>query len=108
MKKQIKKARKNSDRASKLKGCIWLGTYLLLIPSAAHADGNTLAGILGQFATYLTGTIGSIVSGLAIVGTGFACFGLGKIPKSYFIAVVAGIGLIFGAGQLVTFLLAGS
>jgi type IV secretory pathway VirB2 component (pilin) len=71
---------------------------------AASAD---LESTLTAFSTLLTGTIGKTVAGIALVGVGFGCFGLGKIPKSYLIAVVVGIGIVFGAAALVN-TLAGS
>jgi type IV secretory pathway VirB2 component (pilin) len=72
--------------------------YLTFFPAVACAD---VAGTLNNFLSYLTGDVGKVVSCLAIVSVGFACFVLGKLPKSYVISVVVGIGLIFGSSALV-------
>ena len=71
---------------------------IAFFPTLACAD---VATTLNNFLTYLTGDVGKVVSCLAIVSVGFACFVLGKLPKSYVIAVVVGIGLIFGSSALV-------
>lgn len=41
------------------------------------------------------------VAVLALMGTGFGCFYLGRINKGWFIAVLFGTALIFGASHLV-------
>lgn len=77
----------------------------LLLPGLAHAD---VVSVLQNFFGYLTGDVGKAIAGIAIVGIGFGCFALGKIPKSYVITVVIGVGIIFGAHSLLTMLTAGS
>lgn len=77
----------------------------LILPSLAHAD---VVSVLQNFFGYLTGDVGKAVAGIAIVGVGFGCFALGRIPKSYVITVVIGVGIIFGAHSLLTMLTAGS
>jgi type IV secretory pathway VirB2 component (pilin) len=69
-----------------------------LFPQIASAD---VVSTLQNFLDYLTGPLGKVIAALSIVSMGFACFVLGKLPKSYVIAVVVGIGLIFGSSALV-------
>lgn len=76
-------------------------TYLLLLPMVACAD---VVSTLSDFLGYLTGPVGKAVAMLAIVGVGFGCFALGQVPKSYVIAVVVGVGIIFGAQTLLMML----
>ena len=85
-------------KKDRMRGSKYLSLYLGIFPSFACAD---VAGTLNNFLSYLTGDVGKVVSCLAIVSVGFACFVLGKLPKSYVISVVVGIGLIFGSSALV-------
>jgi type IV secretory pathway VirB2 component (pilin) len=71
--------------------------FMSALPMTARAD---VAGTLNNFFGYLTGDLGKSIAAIAIVGVGFGCFALGKIPKSYVIAVVTGVGIIFGAKAL--------
>ncbi len=79
--------------------CFVLG----FLPGFACAD---VVGTLQNFLDYLTGPLGKVVAALAVVSVGFACFALGKLSKTYVIAVVVGIGLIFGSAALVNTLTA--
>ncbi len=85
--------------------CLYLGMYLSVIPMFAWAD--TVTDVLNNLFGYLTGDVGKAVAAIAIVGVGFGCFGLGRIPKSYVIAVVIGVGVIFGAKALLSMLTGG-
>lgn len=69
----------------------------LFVPIIAKAD---LLSTLNGFLSYLTGGVGKAVSGLAIVAVGFGCFAMGRVPKSYVIAVVIGVGIIFGTNAI--------
>jgi type IV secretory pathway VirB2 component (pilin) len=80
---------------------LYLALYLFLLPMLATAD---VVSTLNDFLLYLTGPVGKVVATLAIVGVGFACFVLGKLPKSAVIAVVLGTGIIFGASTLLSIL----
>lgn len=83
----------------------WYGLCVLALwPMAAHAD---VINTLTNFLTYLTGDIGKAIAGLAIVGIGFGCFALGRIPKSYVMSVVIGVGIVFGTKGLLTMLSGG-
>ena len=70
-------------------------------PLTAHASGS-LESTVSNFLSYLTGTLGKTLAGLAIVSVGFGCFVLGRVPKEYVIAVVVGVGLVFGCNALVS------
>ena len=80
-------------------GLLWVALYFCSFPSfALSAD---LSSTLTNFLSYLTGTMGKTVASIAVVGVGFGCFGLGRIPKATVVAVVIGVGLIFGASALI-------
>ena len=74
---------------------------ILLLPMAAHAD---VVSTLNDFLSYLTGDVGKAVAGLAIVGIGFGCFALGKVPKAYVVSVVIGVGIVFGVKTILSML----
>lgn len=94
-KKDKKKNEKNAR--TRIRGLVYVSVYLSLLPTLALAD---LTDTLNNFLGYLTGDVGKAVAAIAIVGVGFGCFGMGKIPKGYVIAVVVGVGIIFGAKAL--------
>lgn len=73
----------------------------LCIPGIAFAS-TDVTQTLSNFLDYLTGAWGKIIAALAIVGIGYACFFLGKVHKGYVVAVVVGIGLVFGAQEVLT------
>lgn len=73
---------------------------LVALPASGHA--GTLLSVLNNAATILNGSIAKSVAVLALMGAGFMCFHEQKLPKQYLFAIVAGLGLIFGAGSLVT------
>lgn len=83
----------------KIKGMLNSVLYLLLLPVSCYAD---VADTLNNVLSYLTGPVGKVVATLAIVGMGYACFAMGRVAKSYFISVVIGIAIIFGAQALLT------
>ena len=85
------------------RGLAYLALYLSFIPGLALAD---VVDTLNNFFGYLTGDMGKAVAAIAIVGIGFGCFGMGKIPKGYVIAVVIGVGIIFGAKAILGMLTA--
>ncbi len=78
-------------------GHICLACYLILLPTIACAD---LLATLNGFLDYLTGGIGKAIAALAIVAVGFGCFAMGRVPKAYVIAVVVGVGIIFGSSAI--------
>jgi type IV secretory pathway VirB2 component (pilin) len=73
----------------------------LCVPGIAFA-GSDVTQTLTNFLGYLTGAWGKVIAALAIVGIGYACFFLGKVHKGYVVAVVVGIGLVFGAQEVLS------
>lgn len=101
-----------SNRCRGLKRChpwgrVNLVIWLCCVPMLGLADGG-LAETLHGFLGYLTGDVGKAVSTVAIVGVGFLCFGMGRVPKETVIAVVIGVGIIFGADAIMSALGHGS
>ncbi len=88
---------------SKRPTLVYLFLYLGGLPMSSYAD-TDVASILTNFLGLLTGTWGTAVATIAIVGLGYLCFVMGKVPKSVLIAVVFGVGFIFGAHSLLTHL----
>ena len=89
LKKQIKKRR-----------LILCG--LLLCPGVAFAwgDSTSLDSVLQSLLNYLTSAPARIFALLAIVSVGYGTLYLGKLPKERALAVVIGIGLIFGGAAI--------
>ncbi|MBU0455993.1 MAG: TrbC/VirB2 family protein [Pseudomonadota bacterium] len=85
-----------------------LQTYLALLflsPSVAWADGSTaIDQVLSKFLDYLTSTPARILATLAIVGVGYATWHLGKVPKDKAMAVIIGIGIVFGGASILQML----
>ncbi len=75
--------------------------YLLLLPISCYAD---VVDTLNSVLKHMTGDIGKVVATLAIVGAGYACFAMGRLNKSYFVSVVVGIAITFGASGLLSML----
>jgi len=74
------------------------------ITQGAFADGpDAITGVLCTVITALTGTIGKAVATIAIVVLGMGLF-LGKLNWPLAIATAIGIGLIFGAPQVASWL----
>lgn len=85
---------KKSTRA----GLMCLFTYLCLIPLSASAD---VTSALTALQTILMGAWGKLAATIAIIALGFGCFVMGKVSKVWFISIVIGIGIVFGAPTLV-------
>jgi len=94
----LKRVKKYKDyqcnKEAHYRGAFYFALFLSLFPCLALADVVT---VLDNFLSYLTGDVGKAIAAIAIVGVGFGCFALGKIPKSYMVAVVVGIAIIFSA-----------
>ena len=84
-------------KAERNRGLLLLIVYLSLIPMSAHAG---VAQMINNFLTYLTGDVGKALASVAIVGGGIACFGMGKLPKQYFIAILIGVVIVFGGHEI--------
>ena len=72
-----------------------------LFPVSSQAA-QSVEGILNSAAHYLQGGVAKAVGFLCIVIAGFMCF-KGKFPKEYFIMILTGLGIIFGAGSIYSY-----
>jgi hypothetical protein len=73
-----------------------------LMPLSAFADdaGDTIASTLRNLLGFVSGTWGSLICTMAIVGVGFACFVMGVIPVSRAVSVAVGAACVMGAPRL--------
>lgn len=85
--------------------------YLFLIifcfcESAFAYGGQTtkVDSVLQALLSYLTSAPARIIAVLAIVGVGYSTLHLGRMPKQRAVAVVIGIGIIFGGAALLQML----
>lgn len=85
---------------------IFVGMMFLFMPTLALAD-TTLTDVLQHALDYLTSTPARVLATIAIVGVGYASWHLGKIPKERAIAIIVGIGIVFGATTLLNILVGG-
>ena len=75
----------------------YLAALLLFTPTIALADSGTFIDtVLQNLLNYLTSTPARILAVIAIVGVGYSTWHLGKIPKDKAIAIIVGIGIVFG------------
>lgn len=85
----------------------YLVLFLLTISNTAFAYGGQstkIDSVLQALLSYLTSTPARIIAVLAIVGVGYSTLHLGRMPKNRAIAVVIGIGIIFGGAALLQML----
>lgn len=80
--------------------------YLLifLMPTVVFAANTKIDEVLSKFLDYLTSTPARILATIAVVGVGYATWHLGKIPKEKAIAVIIGIGIVFGGASILQML----
>lgn len=71
---------------------------LCTMPSLGHAA--TIESIVKATTRYLTGGVAKAIGLLAIIGTGYLTLFAQKFPKEYFMMVLLGLGIIFGASTL--------
>jgi type IV secretory pathway VirB2 component (pilin) len=89
----------------------WLLLSSLLMPLSAFADdgdGDKIHGALQNLLTFVSGTWGSVICTMAIVGVGFACFVMGSIPVSRAISVAIGAACVMGAPRLLDLITGGN
>lgn len=94
---------------------IWYLTYafcmvalILFMPEFSYAEAtgtseSALSGTLCRVQQLLTGTLGKSIASIAVVVLGIGLF-LGKLSWGLAIATACGIGLIFGASNIVGWL----
>ncbi|HAT8326755.1 TPA: hypothetical protein GDD11_11850 [Legionella pneumophila] len=71
---------------------------LLMMPSVTHAQ--SIEGIIGRATHYLQGGLARSIGVLCIVVSGYLCLKMQKFPKEYFIMILVGLGIIFGASTI--------
>ena len=71
---------------------------LSLLPNASHAADVT--SILTHAQTWLQGSVAKGVGMLAVIGCGYMCIFQQRLPKSQFLMVLFGLGIVFGASSL--------
>ena len=81
---------------------ISLLSIVMLFPSLALSwdDSTSLDDVLQSLLSYLTSTPARILALLAIVGVGYGTLYLGRLPKERALAVVIGMGIIFGGAAI--------
>ena len=77
---------------------------IFLTPTAVFAANTKIDEVLSKFLDYLTSTPARILATIAVVGVGYATWHLGKIPKEKAIAVIIGIGIVFGGASILQML----
>ncbi|RAP36655.1 hypothetical protein B1207_07580 [Legionella quinlivanii] len=73
-----------------------LGCALLPVPCSAKSIETVINGAV----KYLQGGLVRSVAVAGIVTLGYMCFKLQKFPKEYFVYLLVGLGLVFGAGEI--------
>jgi type IV secretion system protein VirB2 len=106
----------NMSQMQTIAFCLCLAVLLtLLIPNTSFASsstgttgsGDAIASVLCTIVTALTGTIGKAVATIAVVVLGIGLF-LGKLSWPLAVATAIGIGMIFGATDLVNWISTGA
>jgi type IV secretory pathway VirB2 component (pilin) len=87
-----------------------LFSLMLIFPVSAFADddGDKITSALQNLLGFVSGTWGTVICSLAIVGVGFACFVMGSIPVSRAIAVAIGAACVMGAPRLLALITGGT
>lgn len=71
---------------------------LALLPSSSFAA--SISSVIDNAVDYLQGTLARSVGVMSIAIAGYLCIGKQMFPKMYFIMILVGLGLIFGAAEL--------
>ena len=73
-------------------------SLLILVPASSHAA--SVKSILDKTATWLQGDIAKGIGLIALIGCGYMCIFMQRLPKSQFMMVLLGLGVIFGSSSL--------
>jgi len=73
-------------------------SFLFILPGASHA--TTIQSVIDKATNYLQGGLAKSLGVGAIVISGYLCIAKQKFPKEYFMMILVGLGLIFGATSL--------
>lgn len=83
----------------------YLMAVCALLPCPSHAQ--NIEGIINRTARYLQGGIAKALGFLCIVVGGYLCLHQQRFPKSYFIIMLIGLGIIFGASTIYNYCVGG-
>lgn len=77
-------------------------TLLSLLPDSAHAEGGVAAWerALQTIVGYMTGNTGRLLATIAVAALGYSAY-TGRISWSRAITIAIGIGIVFGAANIV-------
>ena len=73
-------------------------SFLFILPGASHV--TTIQSVIDKATNYLQGGLAKSLGVGAIVISGYLCIAKQKFPKEYFMMILVGLGLIFGATSL--------
>ena len=90
---------KISEKCTQALQSVIAGIVFQLV-SASSAYAIDPESIIRNTTSYLQGSLARAMGVLTIVVCGFLCIRMQKLPKSTFIAILVGFGLIFGASSL--------
>lgn len=79
---------------------LYLVIILSCLPSLANAQG--IESIIDRAVNYLQGGLARKVGIFCIIIAGYLCLYSQKLPKEYFVMILVGLGIIFGASSLYT------
>lgn len=71
---------------------------LCTMPSIGHAA--TIESIIKATTRYLVGGVAKAIGLLAIIGAGYLTLYAQEFPKKYFMMILLGLGIIFGASTI--------
>lgn len=71
---------------------------MLLLPQISQAA--SVQSILEHAQTWLQGPLAKAVGMVAVIGCGYMCIFQQRLPKSQFLMVLVGLGIVFGASSL--------
>lgn len=76
--------------------------FIFCLPSMAFADSDTffLDSVLNNLIDLMTSDIARLLFVLAVIGTGYAWIGTGRLPKKWAVSIILGIGLVFSASTI--------
>jgi type IV secretion system protein VirB2 len=89
--------KKNKEKRNYLTSFMIMALFLPI--NSYAADVTT---ILNNATNYLKGGLAKTLGLLMIIGCGYACMVMQKLPKKQFMYILIGLGVIFGSGTLYT------
>ena len=80
-----------------------LSMALIALPIDSHA--TNVESVLNKAASFLTGPLAKSAGVVVLIGAGWLCLVQQKFPKEQLAMVLVGLGIIFGASSLYSFLI---